>query len=62
MDKQSVLNHIKALEQKHQEQEDSLEECYRRPQTPEWLINTIKRRKLKLKDEIEGLKHEHGIS
>lgn len=62
MDKQSVLNHIKALEQKHQEQEDSLSEAYRRPQTPEWLITTIKKRKLKLKTEIERLKNEHCLS
>lgn len=62
MDKQSVLNHIKSLEQKHQEQEDSLTRCYQRPQTPEWLISTIKRRKLKIKDEIERLKNEHCLS
>lgn len=62
MDKQSVLNHIRALEQKHQEQEDSLQECYKRPQTPEWLLTTIKRRKLKIKTEIERLKNEHCLS
>jgi hypothetical protein len=62
MDKQSVLNHIQALEQKHQEQEEILENCYKRPQTPDWIIQTVKRRKLKLKDEIEWLKNEHSIS
>ena len=61
MDKQSILNHIKALELKHQVQEEILENCYKRPQTPEWLVNTVKRRKLKLKDEIERLKHEHRV-
>jgi len=54
----SVENHIKALEQKHAEQEEILENCYKRPQTPEWLITTIKRRKLKIKDEIERLRND----
>jgi hypothetical protein len=61
MTEDSVRNRIRSLELKHKEQEDSLAECYRRPQTPEWLINTIKRRKLKLKDEIERLKNEHSL-
>lgn len=28
----------------------------------EWLVSTLKRRKLKVKTEIERLKNEHGIS
>lgn len=61
MDKQSVTNHIKALEQKHREQDEALENAYKRPQTPEWIVNTIKKRKLKLKTEIEHLKQLHDI-
>ena len=61
MDKQSVINHIKALEQKHREQDESLENLMQRPKPQEWLVNTIKRRKLKIKTEIEHLKQLHGI-
>ena len=62
MDKQSILNHIKTLEQKHREQDESLEILMQRPKPQEWLVNTIKRRKLKIKTEIERLKNEHSIS
>jgi hypothetical protein len=62
MDKQSILNHIKALEQKHREQDESLQLLMQRPKPQEWLVNTIKRRKLKIKTEIERLKNEHSIS
>lgn len=61
MDKQSVINHIKALEQKHREQDEGLEILMRRPKPQDWLVNTIKRRKLKIKTEIEHLKQLHGI-
>lgn len=61
MDKQSVINHIKALEQKHREQDEGLEIMMQRPQPQNWLVNTIKRRKLKIKTEIEHLKQLHGI-
>jgi hypothetical protein len=61
MDKQSVINHIKALEQKHHEQDESLDILMQRPQPQNWLVNTIKRRKLKIKTEIEHLKQLHGI-
>ena len=62
MDKQSVVNHIKALEEKHQDQDRALDEVLSRPKPQEWLVNTIKRRKLKIKDEIERLKHDHRIA
>lgn len=62
MDKQSVLNHIKALEQKHREHDESLQLVLARPAPQEWLVSTLKRRKLKVKTEIERLKNEHGIS
>ena len=62
MDKQSVLNHIQALEQKHREQDEGLEILMQRPKPQDWLVNTIKRRKLKIKTEIERLKNEHSIS
>ena len=53
---ESMQSHIEALERKHAEQDEMLQNAYKRPQTPEWLITTIKRRKLKLKDEIERLR------
>ena len=62
MDKQSVLNHIKHLEEKHNEHDESLRLVMARPKPQEWLVSTLKRRKLKVKDEIERLKNEHGIS
>lgn len=52
----STQSRIESLERKHAEQEEMLANCYKRPQTPEWLITTIKRRKLKIKDEIEQLR------
>lgn len=52
----STQSRIESLERKHAEQEEMLANCYKRPQTPEWLVNTIKRRKLKIKDEIEQLR------
>ena len=61
MDKQSVINHIKALEQKHREQDEGLEILMQHPKPQNWLVNTIKRRKLKIKTEIEHLKQLHGI-
>ncbi|NBO70612.1 MAG: DUF465 domain-containing protein [Bacteroidetes bacterium] len=51
-----MQSHIEALERKHAEQEEILQNCYKRPQTPEWLVQTVKRRKLKIKDEIERLR------
>ena len=62
MDKQSILNHIKALELKHQEHDETLRLVLARPKPQEWLVSTLKRRKLKVKTEIERLKNEHGIS
>jgi len=53
----STQSRIESLERKHAEQEEMLENCYKRPQTPEWLVTTIKRRKLKIKDEIEKLRN-----
>ena len=53
----STQYRIESLERKHAEQEEMLENCYKRPQTPEWLVTTIKRRKLKIKDEIEKLRN-----
>ncbi len=53
---ESMQSHIESLERKHAEQEEILQNCYKRPQTPEWIVQTVKRRKLKLKDEIERLR------
>lgn len=53
----NTQSRIESLERKHAEQEEILQNCYKRPQTPEWLITTIKRRKLKIKDEIESLRN-----
>lgn len=53
----STQSRIESLERKHAEQEEILANCYKRPQTPEWLITTVKRRKLKIKDEIERLRN-----
>ena len=54
---ESTQSRIESLERRHAEQEEMLENAYKRPQTPEWLITTIKRRKLKIKDEIERLRN-----
>lgn len=53
---QSTQSHIEALERKHAEQEESLRILMNRPAPQQWLVNTIKRRKLKIKDEIERLR------
>lgn len=53
---QSTQSHIEALERKHAEQEESLRIVMARPAPQQWLVNTIKRRKLKIKDEIERLR------
>lgn len=53
---QSMQSHIEALERKHAEQEESLRVVMARPAPQQWLVNTIKRRKLKIKDEIERLR------
>lgn len=52
----SVENHIKALEQKHAELEEGIQTVLSRPAPQQWLLNTLKRRKLKIKDEIERLR------
>ena len=42
MDKQSILNHIKALELKHQEHDETLRLVLARPKPQEWLAKHIK--------------------
>lgn len=49
---QAIQPHIAALREKHAWLERKLEEAIRRPAPDEALIRDLKRRKLKLKDEL----------
>ena len=53
---ESMQSHIKALEQKHEELEEGIRIVLARPAPQQWLLTTLKRRKLKIKDEIERLR------
>ena len=54
--KESTQSHIDALLRKHAELEDGIRTLLSRVAPQQWLLNTLKRRKLKIKDEIEHLR------
>lgn len=52
----TVQSHIKALEKKHANLEHQLSEANASPSTDDTTITAIKRRKLVIRDRIEGLR------
>ena len=52
----SVKDHAEMLRSKHRELEDQLEIENTHPYPDEVLVNTLKRQKLRIKDELAGLK------
>lgn len=52
----TIEAHLAALEQKHGALEDELQTVLSRPSSEDQAISEIKRRKLRIKDEIERLK------
>jgi hypothetical protein len=55
----TVQSHIQALVKKHANLEDELSEAKASPSTDAATITAIKRRKLAIKDQIEGLRSIH---
>lgn len=55
----TVQSHIQALEKKHANLENQLSEANASPSTDDATISAIKRRKLVIKDQIEGLRTAH---
>ena len=53
---QSTQSHIEALKRKHAELEEGIRTVLARAAPQQWLLSTLKRRKLKIKDEIERLR------
>lgn len=53
---QSTQSHIESLKRKHVELDESIKTVLSRPAPQQWLLSTLKRRKLKIKDEIERLR------
>lgn len=51
----TVQSHISSLEKKHQALEDELAKAHASPSTDDATLTSIKRRKLRVKDEIAGL-------
>lgn len=52
----TVQSHIEALEKKHANLEHQLSEANASPSIDDTTISAIKRRKLVIKDQIEGLR------
>nr|WP_222042230.1 DUF465 domain-containing protein [Rhizobium laguerreae] len=55
----TVQSHFEALARKHANLERQLSEAISSPSTDDATISEIKRRKLSLKDQIEGLRTRH---
>lgn len=55
----TVQSHIEALVNKHANLENQLSEANSSPSIDDATISYIKRRKLHLKDQIEGLRSKH---
>jgi hypothetical protein len=55
----TVQSYIEALAKKHATLEHQLSEAHASPSTDAATISSIKRRKLQLKDQIEGLRGSH---
>jgi hypothetical protein len=51
----ATSTHIAELEQRHQMLEDELAEALQHPSTDDFRLSELKRRKLRLKDEIARL-------
>lgn len=51
----SLQDRMEALKVRHADLEIAIEEEFRRPLPDSFLINDLKRKKLKIKDEIERL-------
>lgn len=56
----SIDAHLETLERKHSHLEEELHSALKQPSTEDRIINELKRRKLRLKDEIERLKSTHA--
>jgi hypothetical protein len=55
----TVQSHIEALAKKHANLENQLSEANASPSTDDATLSSIKRRKLHLKDQIEGFRSRH---
>lgn len=53
----SLSSHLQELRKKHQVLSDAVEEAQRAPGTHDSEITTLKKQKLRLKEEIERLSH-----
>lgn len=53
----SIDTHLETLERKHGALEEELHKVLTQPSSSEALIIDIKRRKLRLKDQIEKIRH-----
>jgi hypothetical protein len=58
----SLQTHLAELELRHQALENELNEAQHHPSVDDLKILELKRRKLHLKDEIERLRSEAGVS
>ena len=53
--------HLAELEQRHRMLEDQLAEALQHPSTDDFLLTELKRRKLKVKDEIARLSRSPSV-
>ena len=53
----SVASHVQELRKKHQHLSDEVERAQRMPGSDDLSISTMKKEKLRLKEEIERLSH-----
>lgn len=53
----ALSSHVEELKKKHQALSDKVEEAQRAPGTPDLQISSLKKQKLRLKEEIERLSH-----
>jgi hypothetical protein len=58
----TMQSHLAELERKHQALEDEIADAMTHPSSDGLKIVELKRRKLLVKDEIERIRHEDGVS
>jgi len=56
----SQSSRIEALRQRHSVLSSRIEEAYKRPSTTDFYLSQLKKQKLSLKEEIEGIRLKSG--
>ncbi|GGB32558.1 DUF465 domain-containing protein [Roseibium aquae] len=57
----SIQSHLAELQRRHEEMERQIEDARLHPSFDSLELADLKRKKLKLKDEIERIRHKHTV-